>query len=133
MRRAERRAYFQARRRGEHYCHACGTYRVPSDFTASGGRACDRLLASAVEQKPMAAFVRFRDAKRTVAVTVEPQAAVDEQARARILDRPHRREPSARGVATQVLGGAQPQRYGRPPRRRRIWPRAFRTRPRRTR
>ncbi len=85
-----------------------------------------------IEQKPMAAFVRFRDTKHTVAVTVEPPAAADEQTRARILDRPHRREPSARGLATQVPGGAQPQRYGRPPRRRRIW-RAFRTRPRRTR
>lgn len=86
-----------------------------------------------MEQRPMAAFVRFRDAKRTVAFTVEPPSAVDEQARARILDRPHRRELAARGLVNQVPAGAQPQRYGRPPRRRRIWRRAFRRRPRRTR
>ena len=85
-----------------------------------------------IEQKPMAAFVRIRDGARTVAVTVEPPPAVDEQARARILDRPHRREPSARDLEA-VHSGAPPRRDGRPPRRRRTWRQAFRRRPRRTR
>ena len=83
--------------------------------------------------EPLRAFLRIERAHNVTALTVEPPPVPDAQTRAKILDRPRRRELSRGHVDAKAAAAPHPGRGKTRPQPPKRWRRAIRTLKRRTR
>jgi hypothetical protein len=85
-------------------------------------------LTDFTERTPLSALVRIQQPDHLNAFTLEPLPLPDVKMRAKILERPHRREPLPRHAeAKSAAAPAHFSRDGQKPRRRRRWRGAIRT------